>query len=209
MPTFLGFTLFQTLYIKWDFINNFYITLFQIRIKCDGTVLQDLTTKGLPEPMQFKITILCNNIQYYVSLQSHFLHSNAVCDLSYLLNKQICFYQLTQFTQNTLFLFTYILGRVYFCSTYMKFIFTELRTMDSIWQCLVNLYYSLLPTSLITRNSIWQCFVNPSYPLGTGSNFPGGKAAGAWSWPRTFIECQGQEWWSYTSTPHMSSQHIA
>jgi hypothetical protein len=27
----------------------------------------------------------------------------------------------------------------------------------------------------------------PSYPLGTGGNFPGVKAAGAWSWPLTSI----------------------
>jgi len=24
-----------------------------------------------------------------------------------------------------------------------------------------------------------------SYPMGTGSSFPGGKAAGVWSWPLT------------------------
>jgi hypothetical protein len=26
-----------------------------------------------------------------------------------------------------------------------------------------------------------------SYPMGTGDSFPGGKAAGAWSWPLTPI----------------------
>jgi hypothetical protein len=26
-----------------------------------------------------------------------------------------------------------------------------------------------------------------SYPMGTGGAFPGGEAAGAWSWPLTFI----------------------
>jgi hypothetical protein len=26
-----------------------------------------------------------------------------------------------------------------------------------------------------------------SYPMGTGGSFPGGKAAGAWSWPHTSI----------------------
>jgi hypothetical protein len=25
--------------------------------------------------------------------------------------------------------------------------------------------------------------------------------AGVWSWPLTSIQCRGQEWWSYTSTP--------
>jgi hypothetical protein len=40
-----------------------------------------------------------------------------------------------------------------------------------------------------------------SYPMGTGSCFSGGKAAGAWSWPLTSIKCRGQEWWSYTSIP--------
>jgi hypothetical protein len=33
-----GFSLFQTLFMKWDFINIFYIALFQIRIKGDRTV---------------------------------------------------------------------------------------------------------------------------------------------------------------------------
>jgi hypothetical protein len=40
-----------------------------------------------------------------------------------------------------------------------------------------------------------------SYPMGTGGSFPGGKAAGAWSWPLTSIQCRGQDRWSYTSTP--------
>jgi hypothetical protein len=31
-----------------------------------------------------------------------------------------------------------------------------------------------------------------SYPMGTGSSFLGGKVAGAWSWPLTFIYCRGQ-----------------
>jgi hypothetical protein len=34
------FALFQTLCINWDFINIFYITLFQICIKCDGTLYE-------------------------------------------------------------------------------------------------------------------------------------------------------------------------
>jgi len=28
--------------------------------------------------------------------------------------------------------------------------------------------------------------------MGTGGAFPGGKAAGAWSWPLTSIQCRGQ-----------------
>jgi hypothetical protein len=45
-----------------------------------------------------------------------------------------------------------------------------------------------------------------SYTMGTGGSFPGGKAAGAWSWPLTSILCRDREWWSYISTPpHMSS----
>jgi hypothetical protein len=32
-----------------------------------------------------------------------------------------------------------------------------------------------------------------SYPMDTGGSFPGGKAAGAWSWPLTSIQCGGQE----------------
>jgi hypothetical protein len=31
-----------------------------------------------------------------------------------------------------------------------------------------------------------------SYPVNTRGSFPGGKAAGAWSWPRTSISCRGQ-----------------
>jgi hypothetical protein len=31
-----------------------------------------------------------------------------------------------------------------------------------------------------------------SYPMGNRGSFPGGKAAGAWSWPLTFIQCRGQ-----------------
>jgi hypothetical protein len=40
----LGFTLIQTLHIKRDFINIFYIALFQIRIKCDRTTQTDYRT---------------------------------------------------------------------------------------------------------------------------------------------------------------------
>jgi len=32
-----------------------------------------------------------------------------------------------------------------------------------------------------------------SYPVGTRGSFPGGKAAGAWSWPLTSVCCRGQE----------------
>jgi hypothetical protein len=31
-----------------------------------------------------------------------------------------------------------------------------------------------------------------SYPMGTRSFFPGGKAAGAWTWPLTSVQCRGQ-----------------
>jgi hypothetical protein len=31
-----------------------------------------------------------------------------------------------------------------------------------------------------------------SYPMDTRGSFPGGKAAGAWSWPLTFFQCRGQ-----------------
>jgi hypothetical protein len=37
--------------------------------------------------------------------------------------------------------------------------------------------------------------------MGTGGCFPGGKAAGACSWPFTCIQCRGQEWWCYTCSP--------
>jgi hypothetical protein len=32
----------------------------------------------------------------------------------------------------------------------------------------------------------------PSYPMGTRSSFPGGKVAGAWSWPLTSIYCRDE-----------------
>jgi hypothetical protein len=32
----------------------------------------------------------------------------------------------------------------------------------------------------------------PSYPMGIRGSFPGGKAAGAWSWTLTSISCRGQ-----------------
>jgi hypothetical protein len=37
--------------------------------------------------------------------------------------------------------------------------------------------------------------------MGTGGCSPWSKAAEAWSWPLTSIQCRGQEWWSYISTP--------
>jgi hypothetical protein len=40
-----------------------------------------------------------------------------------------------------------------------------------------------------------------SYPMGTRGSFPGGKSAGAWSWPLTLIHCRGQECVKLTSTP--------
>jgi hypothetical protein len=41
--------------------------------------------------------------------------------------------------------------------------------------------------------------------MGTGSFFFGSKSGMAWSWTFTSIDFRGQEWWSYTSTPHTSS----
>jgi hypothetical protein len=37
-----------------------------------------------------------------------------------------------------------------------------------------------------------------SYPMGTRGSFPGGKAAGAWSWP---LVPRSKNEWNYTSTP--------
>jgi hypothetical protein len=39
------------------------------------------------------------------------------------------------------------------------------------------------------------------YPVGTGSDFPGRKAATAFNWPLTSLHCRSQELWSYISTP--------
>jgi hypothetical protein len=40
------------------------------------------------------------------------------------------------------------------------------------------------------------------------ATFPGGKAAGTWSWPLAPIKCWGQEWY-IPPLPHMSSWHNA
>jgi hypothetical protein len=40
-----------------------------------------------------------------------------------------------------------------------------------------------------------------SYPMGTRGSFPGGKAAGAWSWSLTSISAEVKNVWSYISTP--------
>jgi hypothetical protein len=36
-------------------------------------------------------------------------------------------------------------------------------------------------------------FLSNEYPMGTRGSFPGGKAAGAWSWPLPFFYCRSQE----------------
>jgi len=49
-----------------------------------------------------------------------------------------------------------------------------------------------------------------SYPLGTRSSFPGGKAVGAWSWPLNSIWCRGQEYVElYLHSPSTFSWHDA
>jgi hypothetical protein len=58
----------------------------------------------------------------------------------------------------------------------------------------------------------WEFFTSPPCPdllwgpsslLSDGyqGSFPGGKAAGAWSWPVTSFLCRGQECFGYTSIP--------
>jgi hypothetical protein len=45
-----------------------------------------------------------------------------------------------------------------------------------------------------------------SYPMGTRGSFPGGKAAGAWSWPLASILCRGHECVElYLQSPNTSS----
>jgi hypothetical protein len=45
-----------------------------------------------------------------------------------------------------------------------------------------------------------------SYPMGTRGSLPGGNAAGAWSWPLTFIYCRGQDCVElYLHSPNTSS----
>jgi hypothetical protein len=46
-------------------------------------------------------------------------------------------------------------------------------------------------TSLRRKNRFW--IHSASYPMGTAGTFPGGKVAGAWSWPLTSNYCRGQE----------------
>jgi hypothetical protein len=45
-----------------------------------------------------------------------------------------------------------------------------------------------------------------SYPLGTGGSFPGGKTAGAWSWPPP-PSAEVKNGWAIPPLPHMSSLH--
>jgi hypothetical protein len=40
-----------------------------------------------------------------------------------------------------------------------------------------------------------------SYIMCTRGSFPGGEAAGTWSWPLTSIQCRGQEWVELYLTP--------
>jgi hypothetical protein len=40
-----------------------------------------------------------------------------------------------------------------------------------------------------------------SYSMGTKASFPGGKSAGAWSWPLTSSSAEVENAWSYTSNP--------
>jgi hypothetical protein len=44
-----------------------------------------------------------------------------------------------------------------------------------------------------SRISLLHVVHPTSYPMGTMGSYPGGKAAGAWSWPLTSSLCWGQE----------------
>jgi hypothetical protein len=48
----------------------------------------------------------------------------------------------------------------------------------------------------------WRVYstLKPSILWVPGGYFPAGKAVAAWSWPLTSTWCQGQEWWSHSST---------
>jgi hypothetical protein len=51
-----------------------------------------------------------------------------------------------------------------------------------------------LPYLISLRYSLISSEAHPaSYPMGTRGSFPGGKAAGAWIWLLTSIQCRGQE----------------
>jgi hypothetical protein len=49
--------------------------------------------------------------------------------------------------------------------------------------------------SMASRPALGQ---QASYPVGTGSDFSGGKGGEVWSWLFTSIQCRSQEWWGYT-----------
>jgi hypothetical protein len=66
-------------------------------------------------------------------------------------------------------------------------------TADTICSCIAILWVSLVSFAAITLCVASRrvfivvviYFVTASYPMGTRVSFPGGKAAGAWSWPLT------------------------
>jgi hypothetical protein len=90
------------------------------------------------------------------------------------------------------------LVETYFCE-----IITFMRSRDSVVGIATG--YGLDDQGVGVRVPVGQEFsilhvvqtgfgVHPtSYPMGTGGSFPGGKAAGAWSWPLTSSYFRGQE----------------
>jgi hypothetical protein len=56
--------------------------------------------------------------------------------------------------------------------------------------------------SIPGRRNFFQLHIShpACYPMSTGDSIPGGKTAGALSWPLKSIWCRGQDWWSYIFT---------
>jgi hypothetical protein len=48
-------------------------------------------------------------------------------------------------------------------------------------------YVQLFSNGLRRGTRFWGSYSNGTYPMGTRGSFPGGKVAGAWSWPLTSI----------------------
>jgi hypothetical protein len=67
--------------------------------------------------------------------------------------------------------------RMRFCTSYIS----SFKTLFSILGCIMWRFGRMIWVSM------GVVIYKASYPMGTRDSFPGGKAAGAWSWPLTYI----------------------
>jgi hypothetical protein len=72
--------------------------------------------------------------------------------------------------------------RMRFCASYIS----SFKKRFSLRGCIMLSFGRISVSMGVVRHPA-------SYPMGTRGSFPGGKAAGSWSWPLTSIYCRGQE----------------